>query len=580
MILDVEPYQRASTLILDAFETYLNEFQSITLKARDRFIQKNWQEGRNDALKRLDLYSLTVRKTVEDMRGAMGPLLKKDRIGKEMKQAYASMVAQRDDSELAETFFNSVTRKIFSIVGMIPDIEFTTPDFKIPMIQERQCFICRSHLLPENRFSFQNTFEKILCAYKDELELQHLEQDAKTIARVVETHLESTYKTQRMEYVEVIESVFYRQKAAYIIGRIRSSSHIVPLIIAFLNDNKGVRADAVLLTERSASIIFGFTRSYFHVMVTKPSEMINFLKSIIPNKRVSELYTAIGFHKHGKSELFRELTRSLEKTQDRFEIAQGEKGMVMLVFTLPSFDVVFKIIKDRFEYPKTTHRQAVRDSYRLVFIHNRAGRLIDAQAFEYLEFDRNRFSEEVLAEFRETAQETVFISDDLVTIRHLYTERRLRPLDLYIKEEDETHAMKAIIDYGRAIKELAACNIFTGDLFLKNFGVTRHGRVVFYDYDELCLLTDCHFRKIPKSRGYDDEMASEPWYFVGDKDIFPEEFRTFLRIPPNLKQAFEKAHGDLFDVTFWKELQNRISAGEVMHIFPYKQGKRFINIDM
>lgn len=580
MIVDQEPCRYAAEKIFEAFDLCLKDFQTITLNARDRFIQRDWIGSRNDALTRLDQYSLSVRQTVEELRNTMGHLLRQDRIGKELKQAYAQLIHQRDDIELAETFFNSVTRKIFSIVGMIPDIEFTTPDYKIPMIQDRLCFICRSHLLLDNHFSFESTFEKILNEYKNELMLNHLEQDALKIARVVEHQLKVTYKTHRMEYVEVIESVFYRQKAAYIIGRIRSNAHVIPLVIAFMNEDEGVRADTVLLTEKSASIIFGFTRSYFHVNVTLPSEMINFLKSIIPQKRVSELYTAIGFVKHGKSELFRELTRSLDNSNDQFEIAQGEKGMVMLVFTLPSFDVVFKIIKDRFEYPKTTHRQAVRDCYRLVFRHNRAGRLIDAQVFEYLEFDINRFSEELLTEFRQTAKDTVFISDTHVTIRHLYTERRIRPLDLYIKEEEESLAIEAIIDYGRAIKELAACNIFPGDLFLKNFGVTRHGRVVFYDYDELCLLTDCNFRKIPKSRGYDDEMASEPWYFVGDHDIFPEEFRTFLRMPPALKEAFEQNHGDLFDVTFWKDMQNRISSGEVIHIFPYKQKKRFINIDM
>lgn len=580
MFFENEPHQEVAEKILEAYEGYLAEFRAITQRARDHFITKNWQESRADAVRRLDLYTQTVRQKVDEFRKTMGPLLRMENIGVDLKATYARLVAERDDTELSETFFNSITRKIFTIVGMIPEIEFTTPDFKIPLIQERMCMICKSHLFPKNYYSLQETFEKVLDPFKDQLQLEHVKDDARRIAHVVQKHLNDNFKTQRIEFVEVIESVFYRQKAAYIIGRIRSNTHAIPLVISFLNENDGVRADAVLLTQRSASIIFGFTRSYFHVNVTKPSEMINFLKSIIPQKRVSELYTAIGFHKHGKSELYRELMRSLDRSEDMFQIAEGEKGMVMLVFTLPSFDIVFKVIKDRFEYPKTTHRQAVRDSYLLVFRHNRAGRLIDAQAFEYLEFDRNRFSEELLEEFRQTAKETVVISDNRVTFKHLYTERRLKPLDLYIKEESEDSAKEAIVDYGRAIKELAACNIFPGDLFLKNFGVTRHGRVVFYDYDELCLLTDCHFRRIPKSRGYQDEMSSEPWFYVGDNDIFPEEFRTFLRIPPNLMDVFEMAHSDLFDITFWKDMQDRINEGEVMHIFPYWQRKRFINIDM
>jgi len=564
----------AAHLIIDAFEEYRQRFSEITGRAHHRFIECDWTGSRSDALERLDLYAVVVSATVENMKNLMGSYLEK-KIGEAMKSIYGNWVALRDDTELAETFFNSITRKIFSIVGMIPSIEFTTPDFKIPMIQERTCFICRSHLVPENGVSASGMIEKILDAYRDELNLKHIKEDATKIAGVIEKHLIELYGFSRMDYIEVIESVFYRQKAAYIIGRIRSNTRIVPMIIAFLSELDSVRADAVLLTERSSSTIFSFTRSYFHVLVQRPSEMINFLKSILPNKRVSELYTAIGFHKHGKSELFRELTRSLAITNDRFEIAPGEKGMVMLVFTLPSFDVVFKIIKDHFEYPKKTHRQAVRNCYRLVFRHNRVGRLVDAQVFERLEFDKRRFSDELLNEFREHAKETVIISEDRVTISHLFTERRIRPLDLYIREENEQSAKEAIVDYGNAIKELAACNIFPGDLFLKNFGVTRHQRVVFYDYDEISLVTDCNFRRIPKSRGYDDELSSEPWYFVGDHDIFPEEFRTFIHLPGALKEVFEKAHGDLFTVEFWTAIQNRIIQGDVIHIFPYEQKKRF-----
>jgi len=200
---------------------------------------------------------------------------------------------------------------------------------------------------------------------------------------------------------------------------------------------------------------------------------------------------------------------------------------------------------------------------------------VDAQEFEHMEFDRNRFSEELLDEFCKSARNTVIIEGDRVIIRHLYTERRLTPLDIYVREAPEDAARNAVLDYGRAMKELAATNIFPGDLFLKNFGVTRHGRVVFYDYDELCLLTECNFRKIPKSRGYDDEMSSAPWFHVDAHDVFPEEFRTFLRFPPHLGAVFDSAHADLFDVAFWQDMQEQLRSGAVIHIFPYRPESRF-----
>ena len=105
--------------------------------------------------------------------------------------------------------------------------------------------------------------------------------------------------------------------------------------------------------------------------------------------------------------------------------------------------------------------------------------------------------------------------------------------------------------------------------------MTRHGRVVFYDYDELCLLTDCNFRKLPEARSYDDEVADQPWYAVAENDIFPEEFRKFLWFPTPLRRVMEEHHGRLFTVEFWQELQQRTGAGELLDFFPYGQQKRF-----
>ena len=205
-----------------------------------------------------------------------------------------------------------------------------------------------------------------------------------------------------------------------------------------------------------------------------------------------------------------------------------------------------------------------------MFKHDRAGRLVDAQEFEHLKFDRGRFSPELLDELLATAANSVIVEGNSVVIKHLYTERRLITLNLYIRAPE---AAQAVVDYGQAIKDLAATNIFPGDLLLKNFGVTRHGRVVFYDYDELCLLSDCNFRELPKASTVQEEFASEPWFFVGDDDIFPEEFLTFLGFPGKLRKIFIRAHGDLLGVEFWTTMQKRIRAGEVIDIFPYKHDK-------
>ncbi len=331
------------------------------------------------------------------------------------------------------------------------------------------------------------------------------------------------------------------------------------------------------MNENDVSIVFSFTRSYFSVEVENPHEVIEFLKSIMPLKRTAELYISIGYNKHGKTELYRDLLRHLRDSHDQFEIAPGDKGMVMMVFDLPQFDVVFKIIKDTFAYPKTTTRQEVMDKYALVFKHDRAGRLVDAQEFEHLQFDRARFRDDLLTELLNSCANSVTVEGDRIAIKHLYTERKMTPLNLYLRQVDDEAARAAVIDYGQSVKDLAATNIFPGDMLLKNFGVTRHGRVVFYDYDELGLLTDYNFRELPQSSDYDEETSAEPWFYVGEYDIFPEEFIKFFGLQPNVKGVFLETHGDLLDVDFWTTMQARIRAGEIVDVFPYPQSRRLRN---
>jgi isocitrate dehydrogenase kinase/phosphatase len=377
-----------------------------------------------------------------------------------------------------------------------------------------------------------------------------------------------------LEAIDVLPCVFYRGKGAYVVGRFRRGALDTPLIFALLHEEGGVRLDAVLTTPHDASVVFSFTRSYFHVLMDRPRSVVDFLKSILPQKRLSELYIAVGYHKHGKTELYRELLGHLRGWQERFERARGDRGLVMAVFTLPSLDIVFKVIRDRFAYPKTITREEVRHKYRLVFRHDRAGRLVDAQEFEHLAFHRERFTPDLLEELLGECGETVTLNGDQVDVKHLYAERRVMPLNLYLREMDPQSARAAALDFGQAIRDLAATNTFPGDMLLKNFGVTRTGRVIFYDYDELTLLTDVNFRDLPRARDDGEEMASEPWFYVGEDDVFPEEFLPFLGLPPGLKEAFLEAHADLLAPGFWRGMQERHRAGEIVDIFPYHQRQR------
>lgn len=564
-----------SKTIHEAYERYKERFNRITVYAAVCFKNRNWPENKKAVHERLDLYAQSVDDTISNIRLAYPAYCCQTECWALVKQHYAKLVQNRLDYEFAETFFNSVTRHMFNTVGVNPEFEFTAADFQIPVITDDACRVCHLYQIG-NHFSFNITLIRdIFDRYKDTFTFEDPKRDIELTSNTVKKHLRETFGTTRVHNIEMVESVFYRGHAAYLIGRIRNGIQIVPLIIVLLNEPGGVVVDAVLMSEIDASILFSFTHTYFHIVVDNPIELVNFLKTIIPQKPIFEIYISLGFFKHGKSELYRALSRSFSETQEQFELAAGKPGMVMEVFTIPSFKTVFKIIKDQFDYPKHTSDDAIRDKYKVVFYHDRAGRLIDALEFYRLIFDKRLFPESLLKRLIKNAGQRIRIDGNHVIVSHAYIERRVTPLDVYLEQASEKDAIAAVIDYGWAIKELAATNIFPGDLFTKNFGVTRHGRVVFYDYDELCLLTDCQFKAIPVPRDDMEALWSEPWYAVGSNDVFPEEFRTFLYFPGKLKDVFETHHGDLFGIQFWRSIQDKINRKEHIHIFPYNPKKRF-----
>jgi isocitrate dehydrogenase kinase/phosphatase len=556
--------------IYDSFDNYHAQFKAITRRARVHFERRDWHAMQRDAAERLDLYSKLIAEIVAGVRLQLGARSRDKLVWTSIKAVYSGLIALRDDWELAETYFNSVTRRIFTTVGVDQQVEFVDTDFDAPPTDSTQPML-REYTSPS---SFETLLQNILSDYVFEAEYEDRIRDARLGAKAIEEHLHSLGYRVAVERAEMLNPIFYRGKGAYLIGRMWCGGRPLPLVLALQNHERGIVLDAFLFTEEETSILFSFTRSYFHVEVARPYELVRFLQEIMPRKPLAEFYISIGYHRHGKTEMYRHLLHHLQTIDEQFIIAPGARGMVMLVFTLPSHDVVCKIIKDHFDDPKTSTRENVMANYYLVFKHDRVGRLIDAQEFEHLEFDRARFSQPLLEEMQRVAANTVSLKNDRVVINHLYIERRLHPLDMFVREENGEAVRAAVIDYGNAIKDLASANIFPGDILLKNFGVTRHGRVVFYDYDELCLLTDCHFRKLPRPRDEIERLSAEPWFYVGENDCFPSEFKTWLGLAEPWRSVFYEHHSDLYAVAFWRDIQARILAGEVIDILPYSQSKR------
>ena len=401
----------------------------------------------------------------------------------------------------------------------------------------------------------------------------------------VEERLTSVLADMALEpnyQIQVLSSLFYRNKGAYIVGKMINGSRDYPFVIPILHKRKGaLLLDAVLADVGLITTLFSFTRAYFMVDMEVPSAYVKFVRSMLPNKPRSEIYTILGLQKQGKAAFYRDFLHHLEHSSDHFEVAPGIRGLVMVVFSLPSFPYVFKAIKDSFPPPKETTRELVKEKYLLVKYHDRVGRMADTLEYSNVAFPRNRFSDDLLAELKQVAPSLVEEDGDQVIVRHLYIERRMTPLNIWLTDAEATGDKEklehGVREYGNAIKDLVAANIFPGDMLYKNFGVTRQGRVVFYDYDEIEYISDCNFRTIPAPRNEEDEMASEPWYHVAKNDVFPEQFSVFLLGNPRVRECFMKYHADLLTADYWQQRKDRIKEGQVEDVFPYPQEIRFVN---
>ncbi|UTW11354.1 bifunctional isocitrate dehydrogenase kinase/phosphatase [Marinobacterium rhizophilum] len=568
--------EHIAAAVLEQFADYRSRFQTISAAAQLRFEKADWHAIQKAGAARIDLYEDNSEEGARAIVEQLGEVVYDARLWHDAKRCYALKIQQRSDPELAETFYNSIYLKVFKHHELDDAHMFIRSAYEGQPIRSGADF-CRLYTTQQGLVALLG---KLLDDYAFNIPWENRRRDIRSLARYVREQIPSIDISREDVSVEVMRSVFFRNKGAYIVGRINYTSGAMPFILPVLHNGEGaVYVDTLILDENDVSIIFSFTRSYFMVNVDVPSEFIGFLHSLIPMKSKAELYSSIGFYKQGKAEFYRSFLDHLEASNDQFTIAPGIKGMVMTVFTLPSFPVVFKLIKDRFSSSKNVTRATVKEKYRLVKRHDRVGRMADTQEFTNFLFPRNRFAQELIDELQKVAGSSVEVDGDLVTIRHLWAERRMTPLNIYIDSalasDNEPDLFHAINEFGKAIKQLAAANIFAGDMLFKNFGVTRHGRVVFYDYDEIMYLTDCNFRRIPEAMYPEQEMSGEPWYSVGPNDVFPEEFSILTACNARVRRIFNELHGDLLEAAFWQGMQDQVRNGDIVDVFPYRKIKRF-----
>lgn len=577
---DLESFShRIAQTMVRGFDKHYRLFRECSASAKGRFERAEWIEGQQAMRERIQFYDDRVRETVEFLQSEFETSGLDEAVWQQSKLLYIGLLTDHKQPELAETFFNSVFCQMMHRTYFHNDFIFVRPAISTEYI-ESDPPIYRCYY--PNEAGFRASIAQVFLDFNWNRQFENLDRDVEFILRSIRDHLSVVPGREANLQIQVLNSAFYRNKGAYVIGKAVNGAQEYPFTIPVLHSYDGkLYLDTIILDAWRISVLFSLSRAYFMVDMEVPSGYVQFLRSIMPNKPRSELYTMLGLGKQGKTMFFRDLIFHLHHSADQFIVAPGIRGLVMMVFTLPSYPYVFKVIKDVFGISKEIDHETVRSKYQLVKQVDRVGRMADTLEFSKVALPRNRFSPELIDElYREIPSLIEEDGGDLI-IKHVYIERRMEPLNMYLENAEKSGrgdlVDQVVLEYGNAIRELAIANIFPGDMLWKNFGVTRYGRVVFYDYDEIEYMTACKFRRIPQAPDFETEMSGEVWYSVSRLDVFPEEFETFLLVSDRIRTAFMRHHGELFDVAFWQNTQEQILQGKMQDFFPYPESQRFCN---
>ena len=562
--------------LMDGFNRHYRLFREASAAAKRRFELADWHGQQRSQAQRIEYYDQRVNEAVDRLRGKFDIAALSADTWQQAKLHYIGLLTDHHQPELAETFFNSVTAKLLHRSYFRNDFIFVRPAVSTEYIEDDA-----PGSLPTYRAYYptkenlRETWARVIHNFQLQVEFENLDRDVEHVVQAMTAEL-GGFRPRANFQIQVLSSLFYRNKGAYLVGKIINGFMETPLALPILHGPDGrLLIDAALFGEDDLLMIFSYARAYFMVDMEVPSAYVQFLRSLMPRKPRAEIYSALGLQKHGKNLFYRDFLAHQRHSSDQFRIAPGIKGMVMLVFDLPSFPYVFKVIKDFYPPQKDTTRELIKSKYLLVKQHDRVGRMADTLEYSNVAFPRQRFEQELIDELKHFCGSLIEEDGDSLVIKHLYIERRMIPLNIYLQEATPEQMAHAVLEYGNAIKDLVAANIFPGDMLWKNFGVTRHGKVVFYDYDEIEYITDCNFRRVPEPRNEEEEMSGEIWYTVGPKDVFPETFGPFLLGNTQVREVFMAHHADLLDAAFWQGHKERIKAGHVHDVFPYEPAKRF-----
>ena len=557
------PMKKTHKIIGEHFQAFEKSFHQIAHSARQNFVNRDWEAQRRANTARIALHRQKVEEAYQALLNANAIPADENQVLSQLIDRFIDNYTSQAQAILAYGYVDALLRKIlyrhkdFAQVYTTREYPFQTDNcHELVTIKGKELPLLIHQMLEKTRLGDE------VCQRESE-------------DRFILSHFKALANGDYHYKVNFLPNLFYRNQHAYLLGAFKVGEKQTPFAIAFINPPmEGIMADAVLNKEAEIKRIFAFSRSYLLNETFDPNGVIQFLLQLMPSKTEEQLIINLGYLDAGRHRMLQKLKMHLRRSTQRFDLAPGIPGMVMLVFSLPDYPLVFKLIRDDIKPPKSIRREQVLAKYDFVARHDRAGRLADVQMYDYLVLPLKCFEESLFKELQQQASQSVMVRGDYIVLKQVFIERKMRPLNLFLREAPTEDQEAATLDYGRAIQEMAMINLFPGDLLIKNFGVTREDRVVFYDYDEVCTLQDCEFRKMPQARYEDEIMSAEPWFSVNENDVFPEEFASFTVPKGPLFQLFSEHYGEIFNADFWNHWKQYYASGKVLDLQPY-EGSRY-----
>jgi len=566
--------QSAATWLYEEYHLFYEEFLKILDLAKLAFEKRDFASSIRVSSRRLSLYSISIAEVGNRLKLSYPQIHSDIDQWWEVEYHYQGLIRGEYDEDIARAYLHSLRRKIYQGEWRPTDYSFTEI---ISGPGELSAHIVKSITL-DGSLTKPVVLEilkipEFIRSYAD------IHNDTERVAnRVAENLSRPPRNAQRLICVEMINTGFYRNRGAYLVGRlVFEDGRLAPLIIALLNDESGIYVDAVLTSETYAHNIFSSTLANFHVTSSYYHEVSAVLKSIMPRRPLGLHYSTIGYNHLGKVAVMRELESELVGTGMVLETAVGSQGTVAMGFASQNSAYNLKVIRDKptrhYKWGEFEGLESVIKKYTRVHEINRTGSMLDSIIYYNVRLDRRWFSAALLEQLLSNASLSVSLNGDDVIFKYLIVQIKLTPLPVYLENASEKQAETVIVNLGYCIKNNAAANIFNKDLDARNYGVSSFSMVYLFDYDALEELKEVKIRtNLDREDGEED---IPDWYFEDGVIFLPEELVSGLCIPQrSLCDLFAKRHANLLTTDYWNKIQQDLLAGTVPQVSVYPDSER------